>query len=389
MIQFLCAALVFVELASTADSFTISSLGVARQSGCSLRQRCSNGQTYEGAIPMNGAGNEQNGIDDPTTQSILNQALLSVDTCTKLHQKFLNNENGSNEQERIVFIDASWWHKGDWNGRKMFEDGPRIKGSYYIDIDDISSKFDLYPTLNPKNLPHMMPPSDLFAAFMDEYNISNQDHIIIYGRETVLFTPRTWFMFKSFGHDPARIHLMQGSLEEWIAVGGAIERHCITVPKAEDIILNCQRSNAQTLNYIASKYASYVCSMEDVLNTIDDETHKNKEDSNYMIIDSRGSSFVKGCIPNSCHVPYSKLMDPNNTLKLKSKNNLNQVFMEAGVNPCTDKMIICSCGSGVSACTVFLALEQCGRNMKDQPTFVYDGSWSEWGNESNVPKVSS
>ncbi len=184
---------------------------------------------------------------------------------------------------------------------------------------------------------------------MDEYNISNEDHIIIYGRETVLFTPRTWFMFKSFGHNPGKIHLMQGSLQEWIKEGGIIENNHVTVPKAENIILNNKSAEKQTYNYVTSKCSSYVYSMEDVLAVVGDETNDNDEELNYMIIDSRGSSFVKGCIPNSYHIPYSKLMEPNNTLKLKRRDELNQVFTQAGLDPLCDRKIICSCGSGVSA----------------------------------------
>ena len=65
---------------------------------------------------------------------------------------------------------------------------------------------------------------------------------------------------------------------------------------------------------------------------------------------------------------------------------LQKVFREVGIDPNSNKTIICSCGSGVSACTTFLALELCGRNVDNQPTFLYDGSWSEWGNDTLTPK---
>lgn len=74
------------------------------------------------------------------------------------------------------FLDGSWFLKGR-NGREEFERGPRIEGAEFFDIDDIASKGDL----NPKNLPHMMPPKELFAAVMDAIGISNDDHIIVYG----------------------------------------------------------------------------------------------------------------------------------------------------------------------------------------------------------------
>jgi len=332
-------------------------------------------------------------------KSIENQTLLSVKTCLDIY-RIMTNKSGKEIEKRInkvVFIDASWWHKGDLNGRKMFETGPRIKDSIYMDIDDISMQYDIFPNINPKKLPHMLPPAHLFALFMDEYNISNHDHIIIYGRKSVLFTPRTWFLFQSFGHNPSKVHLMQGSLEEWIDLGGDTETNPVIVPRAKDLLASKTTTSTTSINkkhdreeyfcrptskYIPREYPSNVLNMDQVLNYV-----IGKDTSKYVIIDSRGSSFVKGNIPNSVHIPYSTLMEPDNTLKLKDKDELSNTFMEAGVDPLTDKIIICSCGSGVSACTVFLALEQCGRNIDDKKSFMYDGSWSEWGAEHDTPKV--
>ena len=75
------------------------------------------------------------------------------------------------------FVDGSWFLMNR-NGRQEYEKGPRIKGAEYFDIDDIASKGE---KLNPKNLPHMMPPKQLFAAAMDAMGITNNDHIILYG----------------------------------------------------------------------------------------------------------------------------------------------------------------------------------------------------------------
>eukprot|EP00559_Dactyliosolen_fragilissimus_P005134 CAMPEP_0184857904 /NCGR_PEP_ID=MMETSP0580-20130426/3047_1 /TAXON_ID=1118495 /ORGANISM="Dactyliosolen fragilissimus" /LENGTH=245 /DNA_ID=CAMNT_0027353767 /DNA_START=485 /DNA_END=1218 /DNA_ORIENTATION=- len=236
-----------------------------------------------------------------------------------------------------------------------FEKGPRIPNSKYIDIDDISARRDLYPELNPKGLPHMMPPKELFAALMDEYDIRNPDHIIIYGRETCIFLPRTWFLFRSLGHDPGKIHLMQGSLEEWIDAGGEIDNRFCRVPKAND--LNLRRKTA----YVP-RDASYICEMSEILSSVmKDGVGLDKET---IILDSRGSSYSKGHIPNAIHIPYSTLHCKENSLKLKSKKYLKKVFEAAGIkNLKTEQKIICSCGSGVSVCHLMLAMEQCGRNI--------------------------
>ncbi len=233
---------------------------------------------------------------------------------------------------------------------------------------------------------------------MDEYNISNNDHIIIYGRENVHFTPRIWFMFRSFGHNKSKLHLMQGSLEDWIHKGGEIDHHEVKVPKAQDILkkLNQSIGNQEVISsafaYKANENPSYMYTMENVLQKINNQSYvsvKGENDIDYIIIDSRGSSFIKGSIPSSINLPYNVFTEPNYSSRFKRKEELVEIFSDAGVDPFTTKTIICSCNSGVSACTLFFALELCGRNADEDSTKtkMYDGSWSEWGKEKMTPKI--
>lgn len=205
---------------------------------------------------------------------------------------------------------------------------------------------------------------ELFEAAMDTFGIQQSDHIIIYARETCYFTPRTYFLFRYMGHDPAKLHLMQGSLEEWIQMGGEIDTTKTIVPTANDIL-----NNKSDKNSYQATISENVCNMEDILNDL-------KEDDNAIILDPRGSSFAKGHIPGSFHVPYSQIVTPDNTLKFKSTEELKSLFETAGIGEIkNDKKIICSCGSGVSICHLFLALELCGRDNTN--TYLYDGSWAE------------
>ena len=103
------------------------------------------------------------------------------------------------------------------------------------------------------------------------------------------------------------------------------------------------------------------------------------------IVDPRGSSFErKGYMPGAKHLPYSSLVEADNKLKLKSKEELEQLFEQAGIDIQSEQPIVCSCGSGVSVCHVYLALEECGRKGT---TLIYDGSWNEWSQNPEAPKV--
>jgi len=208
--------------------------------------------------------------------------------------------------------------------------------------------------------------------------IKNTDHIIIYARKGVIFTPRMWFLFISMGHDPTKIHLLQGSLEEWMEAGGALETGFTVIPKAKDLDLS------KKFKYVVQD-AHNVCDMQEVLKSISSDGSALGKKS--LIIDSRGSSFARGHIPGATHIPYSSFVDPGNMLQFKKKSDLLDVFTQAGVDVLDKRQIICTCGSGVSACHIYLALQECDRFVEDRNTVIYDGSWAEWGSDENTPKT--
>lgn len=332
--------------------------------------------------------NQSNGNTIDST--ISGKTLLSVEECIQVYKK--NKSNGS-DSSKVIFIDATWCKGHELDaGRKAFELGPRIPNSTHIDIDDLC----LTPRLNTKNLPHMLPSPHFFASAMNYLGILNHDHIIITARdESVHFTPRAWFMFKAFGHDPGKLHLMQGSLEQWIVSGGEVERDTVVVPSLQTMFNDVDKEygsddspSKEDSGYIVQKPKN-ICDMGHVANALD-ENELNKKENRTLILDSRGSSFSsKGHMPNAIHLPYSKWSKVDNAQIWKSVEDLKEVFLEAGIDPMTKQNIICSCGTGVSVCHTLLALELCGRNIYDteSTTMMYDGSWAEWSKDPDNKKV--
>jgi len=299
--------------------------------------------------------------------------VVSVENCIKAH----NNKNSS-----PVFVDASWYLDPDQNGRVDYEAGPRIDGAKFFDIDDIASKGEV---LNPKGLPHMMPPKELFEKAMDALGIKNSDHVVIYGKEGCFFTARAWYQFRAMGHPSNQVHLMQGGLNEWRDKGGRIE----TGPKE---VISSESFNDSTEVVYVGEEAKGIVSMSEVLETVE-----SGDEANSIIIDARSAGRFRaeapepregvrgGCMPGSFNVPATELIDDNDKTKLHCQDELQSAFKNGGVDVNTDKKVIISCGSGVMASLVALALEECGRDPYN--TFVFDGSWTEWGSDPDTPIV--
>jgi len=305
------------------------------------------------------------------------KTLVSVQECLLASQTKLETD----ETTKIVFVDGSWYHNGERNGRQEYEQGPRIKGAHYIDMDDLACQFNLFPLLNPKNLPHMLPPAILMAAAMDAMNIYNNDHIIVYGKDGCFFTPRAWFLFYAMGHNKDRVHLMQGSLEEWMELGGSIETH---IKNALNVTQDLLPLKDQHQYEYQAHEATNTCDLQFLLKPL------NKEEASPILLDARGSSFQRnGYIPGAIQIPYESLVEPSNSLKFKPSSELMKHFQNAGVDVTNKNTIICTCGSGVSVCNLLVALRECGRSLEadSYKTVMYDGSWIEWGADPNTPKV--
>ena len=284
-----------------------------------------------------------------------------------------------------MFIDGSWYHKidpttGNLRNPSQEYTTTRIPNARYLDIDAIATTNDFFPTQNPNSLPHMMPPSKLFALAMDAYNINNDDHVIIYAKRGALFTPRVWFLFVSMGHDPKRVHLMQGSLEDYIEEGGLVEETFDSLLITDDEqqkqqhdgyhssmgreyidcfdngILNVTRLYHKHYDTTKLKYKSNVnsamnvCEKAEVLEAVNDYLNKNEEPkNNTVILDTRGSGYAKnGYIPSAIHLPYTQIATQSNPLKIQQKSTLKKLFEEREIDYLDPKLkIILSCGSGV------------------------------------------
>ena len=228
--------------------------------------------------------------------------------------------------------------------------------------------FDINKIADPNNsLPHMIPSKDLFSKMMQNIGLNKDDEIIIYDNSPFLSSARAWFLFRYFGHD--KISIMQGGIKNWKNYGGSITQGNVVLEKG---------------NYIASaERKELVVDLDEMI--LASQNKKN------IILDARSKkrflgealeprpNLPSGHIPNSKSLPSSDLI--NKEGYLKSKDEINQIFSNINVN--TNDKIIATCGSGVSACVISIALFCLGKT--DTP--IYDGSWTEWASSGQEIKT--
>jgi thiosulfate/3-mercaptopyruvate sulfurtransferase len=232
-----------------------------------------------------------------------------------------------------------------------------IPGAVFFDVDAVSDH------ANP--LPHMFPSAEQFGRDVGALGIGNGDTVVIYDAGGWVAGPRAWWMFLSYGHDKVRV--LDGGLRKWQAEGRPVERGAVT-PKPATFKATFDARRVRTMQQMVANLASHA---EQVIDARAADRFEGRAPEPRAGIRS-------GHIPGARNVPYNQLFDAA-TGTMKPLEDLRAAFASAGVK--LDAPIVTSCGSGVSAGVLTLALYRLG--VTD--TALYDGSWSEWGQENGPP----
>ena len=232
-----------------------------------------------------------------------------------------------------------------------------IPGAVFFDVDAVSDH------KNP--LPHMFPSAEQFGRDVGALGIGNGDTVVLYDAGGWVAAPRAWWMFLSYGHDKVRI--LDGGLKKWRAEGRAVEGGEVT-RKPATFKAAYDAGRVRSINEMIANIASRA---EQVIDARAGERFEGR------VAEPR-PGLRSGHIPNSRNLPYNLLFDAA-TGAMKPLDELRRAFAGAGVD--MDKPIVTSCGSGVSAAVLTLALYRLGV----RGTALYDGSWSEWGQADGPP----
>ena len=253
-------------------------------------------------------------------------------------------------------LDGSWYLPGAKRDAKAEYDAAHIPGARFFDIDDISD--------HRSDLPHMAPPVEKFMSRMRAMGVGDGHQVVVYDGSGLSSAARVWWLFRLMGQ--SNIAVLDGGFPKWQAEGREIED---MEPMVRDRHMTVRVQNALVRDVTQVSAASKL--------------------GDHEIIDARAPGRFKGEAPEpreglrSGHIPgsrnvfYQSLLNKDGTMKPAA--DLRAAFEEAGVD--LSKPAITTCGSGVTAAVLSLALERIGKADHS----LYDGSWSEWGAFPTLP----
>jgi len=257
----------------------------------------------------------------------------------------------------IAVIDASWYLPTmNRDGKAEYQAG-HIPGAVHFDIDAIADK--------SSPLPHMLPSPEAFAKAMGAMGVSEKDHIVVYDGAGLFAAPRVWWTFRVMG--ASRVSILEGGAPKWRAENRAWTDAASLKP-----------AKIFTPHFDASEVADLA-----VVKTA-------LQAKKAQIVDARPAARFRGEAPEprpglaSGHMPGSFNVQFGDIVvdgRLLSRDAITAAFEKAGVN--LAEPIITSCGSGVSAAILALALESIGHPVEA----LYDGSWAEWGSRADCAVV--
>ncbi|MDE1152467.1 MAG: sulfurtransferase [Micavibrio sp.] len=252
--------------------------------------------------------------------------------------------------DSVKLIDASWG---------LTNSNVRIGNAVDFDIDEIA---DL-----DAQFTHAIPAPEFFAACVSAMGISNGDHVVVYDRMGMaMAASRVWWMFRLYGHD--NVQVLDGGLPAWVRGG-----HPLQSKSERDIAPGTFTSRFRPEMHKTGA---------DVLANLQSKT--------FLMLDARDAKryageapeprpgMQGGHIPGAISTPFQNLIDPA-TGKFKTGAALHAELAHVD----TSQRVAISCGSGVTACVVALALHEMGKG----DAAIYGGSWQEWGGNPALPRT--
>ena len=258
----------------------------------------------------------------------------------------------------VQVVDATWYMPAEGRlGRDTFEAG-HIPGAVFFGIDEIADR--------ESDLPHMLPTPEAFAQAAAALGLRRDETVVVYDAHGLFSAPRVWWTLRVMGFP--KVFVLDGGLPRWREEG-----HPFTTGAGAPAETEVEPAFNPAL----------VCDLQAMRGRI--------QDRSAQVVDARPAPRFRGDapepraglrsghMPGALNVPFAALVNADGTLKAATE--IRAQFEAAGVD--LSRSMVTTCGSGVSASLLALALARLGR--EDVP--VYDGSWTEWGGLADTPVV--
>ncbi|TIS58719.1 3-mercaptopyruvate sulfurtransferase [Mesorhizobium sp.] len=257
----------------------------------------------------------------------------------------------------LTIVDASWYLPAQKRDARAEYDAAHIPGARFLDQDAVSDP--------DSPLPHTLASPQYFAQYVGAMGISADDIIIVYDGPGFFSAPRAWWMFRVMG--VFQVYILDGGFDRWKAAGRPVTAE---PTKTAPCVFHA--------DFDAGRVAS-LADMRRIVGTRESQIADARSAGRFAGTEPEPRAGVRsGHMPGARNVPSSTLAENG---ELLPKDRLRKVIEDAGID--LSKPVVTSCGSGITAATITLALETLGHTDNR----LYDGSWTEWGGLGDTPVV--
>ncbi|AZO30365.1 MULTISPECIES: 3-mercaptopyruvate sulfurtransferase [unclassified Mesorhizobium] len=257
----------------------------------------------------------------------------------------------------LTIIDASWYLPAQKRNAHAEYAASHIPGALFLDQDEVSDP--------DSKLPHTLASPQYFAQYVGSMGVSADDTIVVYDGPGLFSAPRAWWMFRVMG--VFQVYILNGGLDRW---------------KTEGRPVTAEQTKIAPCVFYADFDAGRVVSLDEMRRIVgsgESQIADARSPGRFAGTDPEPRPGVRsGHMPGAHNVPVGALGENG---ELLPKDRLRKVIEDAGID--LSKPVVTSCGSGITAAAITLALETLGHTDNR----LYDGSWTEWGGLSDTPVV--